>query len=581
MKYSRYTGTRATPQRERVFGREDQVPNSEGGFVFGLDKWARAERFLVLGSKDGSYYATERKLTVDNAKSLVDCLKEDGLRLVALIDKFSQEGRAPKQGPILFALALCASLGDTITRRMAFAASQGICRTASQHMQFQAELDGLRGWGKARQKAVRVWYNGQAVSDLAYQMVKYRKRSGYTHRDLLLLGRVKPVDEAHNVLYRWTVGKLKVLNEEADLIWESEDLDIVRGYELAKMSSSVTSVVHAITTYRLPREAIDNKWLKHPEVWEALLYAGRGGMPMTAMIRNLNKMTNVGLLAPFSKHSQFVAERLVSEEYWGRDWTASRTKPPHPFQILMALTTYAEGCSPPRDVDRFGRPKYRREPMRWSPVPGIIDALDRAFYLSFKTVEPTNKRLMLALDVSGSMSGKIVGSHLSAAQGEAAMAMVTLAVEPKIMTVAFSGSGPGKVELGDARRYGYGGLYRAICEFPMSKRMRLDDVVHKIQGYVYGATDCSLPMLYALRKGYEVDAFVVYTDHETWSGVIHPYQALQQYRRETGIPAKLVCVGMVPNEFSIADPNDGGMLDVVGFDSAAPAVISNFIRGEG
>jgi 60 kDa SS-A/Ro ribonucleoprotein len=53
---------------------------------------------------------------------------------------------------------------------------------------------------------------------------------------------------------------------------------------------------------------------------------------------------------------------------------------------------------------------------------------------------------------------------------------------------------------------------------------------------------------------------------------------LRQYRERTGIAAKLVVVGMVSNGFSIADPNDAGMLDVVGFDAAAPAVIADFIR---
>ena len=33
---------------------------------------------------------------------------------------------------------------------------------------------------------------------------------------------------------------------------------------------------------------------------------------------------------------------------------------------------------------------------------------------------------------------------------------------------------------------------------------------------------------------------------------------------------------MVSNGFSIADPNDVGMLDVVGFDTAAPSVIADF-----
>ena len=75
-----------------------------------------------------------------------------------------------------------------------------------------------------------------------------------------------------------------------------------------------------------------------------------------------------------------------------------------------------------------------------------------------------------------------------------------------------------------------------------------------------------------------MDAFVIYTDSETWAGETHPVQALRQYREKTGIAAKLVTVGMVSNGFSIADPNDAGMLDVVGFDTAAPAVIADFIR---
>jgi len=85
-------------------------------------------------------------------------------------------------------------------------------------------------------------------------------------------------------------------------------------------------------------------------------------------------------------------------------------------------------------------------------------------------------------------------------------------------------------------------------------------------------------MLYALERGLEVDGFVVYTDSETWAGAIHPVQALRLYRERTGVAAKLVVVGMASNGFSIADPDDAGMLDVVGFDAATPAVIADFLR---
>jgi len=92
-------------------------------------------------------------------------------------------------------------------------------------------------------------------------------------------------------------------------------------------------------------------------------------------------------------------------------------------------------------------------------------------------------------------------------------------------------------------------------------------------------TDCALPMLYATKNTIEVDTFVIYTDNETWAGSIHPHQALQEYRRKTGIPARLVVVGMTATEFTIADPTDPGMLDVVGFDAAVPSLITEFARG--
>ena len=88
------------------------------------------------------------------------------------------------------------------------------------------------------------------------------------------------------------------------------------------------------------------------------------------------------------------------------------------------------------------------------------------------------------------------------------------------------------------------------------------------------------PPLYAQAKEKEIDAFVIYTDSETWAGDVHPSQALRDYRRLSGIDARLVVVGMVSNEFSIADPADPGMLDVVGFDTATPQLISDFARGE-
>jgi 60 kDa SS-A/Ro ribonucleoprotein len=211
------------------------------------------------------------------------------------------------------------------------------------------------------------------------------------------------------------------------------------------------------------------------------------------------------------------------------------------------LKTYAQG-------------RGERGKLTWEPLARIVDALDRAFYLSFDNVQASGKRIVLALDVSGSMSGGTVAGSpgLTPRVAAAAMALVTAAVEPQTTIVAFG---------------------HEMVPLAISPTMRLDAVVRATSNLPFGATDCALPMLWALEHGVEADAFVVYTDSETWFGKIHPVQALAEYRRKTGIAARLVVVGMVSNGFSIADPNDGGMLDVVGFDSATPQVIADFVAG--
>ena len=124
--------------------------------------------------------------------------------------------------------------------------------------------------------------------------------------------------------------------------------------------------------------------------------------------------------------------------------------------------------------------------------------------------------------------------------------------------------------------YSARGIGSGISPIDVSPRSRLDHVVKAVSDLPFGGTDCALPMLWAAENKVPVDIFCVYTDSETWAGDIHPLQALRAYRHKMGIGAKLVVIGMVSNGFRIADPDDGGMLDVVGFDTATPSVIADF-----
>jgi 60 kDa SS-A/Ro ribonucleoprotein len=197
--------------------------------------------------------------------------------------------------------------------------------------------------------------------------------------------------------------------------------------------------------------------------------------------------------------------------------------------------------------------------LTWSPIQQVVDALDEMLYMAFDAVEPTGKNIMLALDISGSMGMGGIGGldFVTPREGTAVMSLATARSEKNYHVVGFSNE---------------------LIPLNISPRQRMDGVLKTISGLPFGSTDCALPMVYALKNRLDVDAFFVYTDNETWAGNIKPVEALRQYRNERNPQAKLVVCGMTGTPFTIADPNDAGMLDVVGFDSSAPAIMSDFIR---
>jgi 60 kDa SS-A/Ro ribonucleoprotein len=224
------------------------------------------------------------------------------------------------------------------------------------------------------------------------------------------------------------------------------------------------------------------------------------------------------------------------------------------MRVLIGARTYAAG-------------RGQKGRLTWQPVARVVDALDRAFYLAFGAVTPTGARMVLALDVSGSMGAAISGQPITCREAAAAMALVTMNVEPGYEIVGFTaGSRPSK----------WAGYGTAITRLAISPRQRLDDVTRYTGNLQFGGTDCALPMLWATEHKVPADVFVIYTDNETWAGSIQPVQALQAYRQRLGIPARLVTVGMTATGFTLADPTDAGMLDCVGFDTSTPEVIADF-----
>lgn len=550
-RYAKHLNPTKTPQYQAIPGAA-QAWNSSGGYSWPVDDWVRLDRFLILGCEGGSYYATERTLTVEAAQAVLRCADADADRTVGRIVAISESGRAPKNEPAIFALAILS--GHAQAKSLALAALPRVCRTGTHLFQYAEAVQAFRGWGRGLRHAIGQWYLEKEPRELAYQVTKYQSRERWTHRDLLRLAHPRAEGLVQEVLY-WAVKGWPAVGEEPH---PETSLRPIWAMEKAKAATTKGEIVRLIRDFRLVRECIPTHWLNDREVWEALLHE----MPMTALLRNLATMTRVGLLSATAQATETVIDALTDAEA-GRRLKKSRV---HPVAVLAALLTYQSGHGV-------------RGKNTWTPIPRIIEALDRAFYLSFGNVAPTGKRWLLALDVSGSMEGGAVAGvpGLTPRVASSALALVTAAVEPRHRFVAFTSTGWHCAKAGKGQ-WASMGYQNGITELTLSPRQRLDDVCKKVAALPMGGTDCALPMLYAIEKNLDVDVFVVLTDSETWAGEIHPVQALRQYREKTGIPAKLVVVGMVSNGFSIADPDDAGMLDIVGFDTATPQLMSDFAR---
>lgn len=527
---AKHISRKATPQTSPIPGREaEMVRNEAGGFTFPVDDWVRLDRFLILGTEGGAYYATERALTLENAHCVDRCVEADGARTIARIVEVSEGGRAPRNDAALLALAIAAKRGDEATRKAALAALPRVARTATHLFAFAEAVEQLGGWGRGTRRAVADWYRDRELDALVYQAVKYRQRNGWTHADLLRLAHAQPRTAEHDALFRWMA--------RGEMPDDPARFRLLEGFARAQAAETADEVARLIRDYRLPWEAVPTQHLDAAPVWDALL----ADMPMTALVRNLATMTRVGLLSARSDATKAVVAQLGDE-------ARLRKARVHPMAVLIALRTYASG-------------RGLRGRHTWEPVQKVVDALDGAFYAAFANVEPTGKRLLVAVDCSGSMTqGSVAGVHgLSPREAAAAMALVALRTEPNAEVMGFT------VNAKDLR---------------ISPRQRLDDAVAAVASVARGeGTDCSIPMRWAVERKVDFDGFAIYTDGQTWAGPQHPVQAMAAYRGARVPAAKMVSVAFVGYGTSVVDGSDGGMLDVVGFDTAAPALIADFLGG--
>ncbi|MEV0352777.1 TROVE domain-containing protein [Nonomuraea sp. NPDC050680] len=481
---------------------------------------------------------------------LFQAIAEDGPRVVALLTEVSaaRPPRAPKQRPALFALAAAYAKGDADTRQAAKVALAKVARTTDHLAQFFGYYKNLGGKptgrgtspvvGRSLRTALGSWFLTGSADDVAFKACKAAQRrtpqgEAFSLRDVLRVAHPVADDERRKTLFGWIAGN--IADEQA-----REVLPAVDRFLTAKAVTGADEAIRVVNDSRVPWEFLPDAMLREPKVWEALVDT----VGMTALIRNLARMTRLGTLTPLGEATQRAVARLT-------DRAALLRARIHPMDAWLAMRVYASGRA---------QPNPRADAQTWTPVPAILDALEQTYELSFGNVEPTGKRLLVAVDSSGSMSwanrvavgGSPVGSPYEVG---CAMAVMLARMEANVHVIDVD---------------------TAVHASKVTPRTNLRELASwEPSG---GGTDLSLPFTWAAKERMNVDGIIVLTDNETWAGRSHPTQALDGYRRRINRDARVVVVAMTAVGYSIGEPGDAGVLNVAGLDASLPLIVNGFVR---
>lgn len=513
----------------------NQTLNSNEMTVYKLDDIERLRRYIFLGSENGSLYINEEILTYKNLKCLENLL--DKCRYDDILDVINKyKHTVYKNDYLIYVLARSCSIrldDDPLFWKKDFRSDcyklvLEICTIPTHLFLFiklyetiNNKLYKTTGWNFHLKQMINNWYQSKSYDNLMYHVTKYQSRHNWSHKDILRLSHIKANDNTMNDIFKYiTKDKLNTNNNNLEYLITFDEL---------KKEIDVDKVVKYIEKYNFVKEQIPDHLLNEPKIWVALIK----NMPITALLKSLNKITALNILNDCPEILELI-KRKIDTVYV------------HPLQLLIVLKMYKKG-------------KGMKGGLIWEPHDEISKALNSAFYGSFSKLVPTNKKLLLALDVSGSMSWNTVCGIdcLSAAEVSCAMAMMFDFVEKNVDIMGFSSE---------------------FKKLNISKENCLEENLEYMNDNTFGTTDCALPFEWAIDNNKDYDAVIVFTDNETNVNKIEPSVALEIYRNKVKKNTKLIVVGLASNGFSIANPDDPNMMDICGFDNNVYNTIKEFLE---
>ena len=562
-------------------------------------------RILILGTKNNKYSSTTKNMD-ESAKSYINeqIINGNGEKILNVLSEIYKSGRAPKQDITLYIHAmLCRAENNKVrTTALDFLKEYRTISQVYSWKTFHSKIPNhegkiSKGFGRGVKRAINSWILSKTPDALAYQITKYMNRGDWGIVDLLKCihtctgtgdnrvikdkeGNVKKEQKNNtpakpmDLVLRYIISGVDEMNDlafESELTNESvykylKAVDHSKNMKDLDKDKKIDLLIKIIQKFNLTREQVPTEALANSKIQIALLVdenKTKVTMPMTALLRNLANITRLGVFDNNPDILEMVINHLLNKEVIEK----SRI---HPVNVLTAWFTYRRG---------FGKMSKHS----WTPNHCINTVLEEMFYLSFKNVKPTGKRICFLIDGSGSMQSESLCEGINNAEAAALLAMVFSRAEANsdkpVQHSFYIFTAERNVEYGGYRGYGgRGGTGLTDVSDKIHAKSTFKDVFDATQRSDWGMTDISKGITEATKYNRVYDGFVVLTDNDVNSG-IKPSLALQEYRNKINSSAKLAVVATLASELSIADPDDKGMMDFCGFDSYGPKLLQEFFTG--
>lgn len=513
----------SVPQTTPIPGKS-MIRNDAGGFVFETPWNLLLDRILIFGSSAQTYYVDSRTAYADAEVQMRQIFHAHGLEALARIREIREQNLSPKLDALFHWTALATHKDFPLEVRYdAWATFHSICKTASHMFSFVNAMVHFHGWNRSSRRNIGEWYTEKELEQLAFQMTKYRVREGYSHRRVLKMAHPTPPTQGHSNLFAWAVGNTEDMGEGLSAIATIQNFERAQRADKAELITMIEEMGR-----NFPQEWVPKELSGKPDVVQALL----PNMPAVALFRNLGRLSKAG--APPGLMVQALNDTVNPELFQSKYGV-------HPFQVLLAYLTYQSG---------------RGTRSAWEPSSPVLATMAKAMNMAYSVVEPSNKRLLIAVDTSGSMGGHygyVPTSPLTPIVSAMALAWHLFRAFPNSELV---------------------GVDTNLRQFALHSESGLDAFLG--MSTPGGGTNLGLPYTYALKKG-DHDGTIMVSDMETWAGTRHVVQIMENLNRSKP-DMKHVMVSLTGRTGSLTENDNPNLMEVVGLDSSAVRVVDNFFK---